>query len=462
MFPSAVYTERRNRLRCEIKSGIVLLLGNQEVAFNYPGNTYYFRQDSSFLYFFGLDLPDLAAIIDVDSNTDYIFGNDIDIEDVIWMGELPTLKDNALKVGITQSLVLAELDTVIKQAVKQRRPIHFLPPYRTETKVWLESLLGIQHTINKQYASEELIKAVVKLRSIKDQYEIAEIEKTIDIAYEMHTTAMKMAKVGVKESDISSVVEGIARQNDGFVSFPVILSVNGQILHNHHHQNILTEGRMLVCDSGAESHLHYATDFTRTVPVGGKFNQRQREIYEIVLLANQKTTEAVKPGVFYRDVHLLSATIITEGLKNLGLMKGDVNEAVAQGAHALFYPHGLGHMMGLDVHDMENLGENYVGYDDEVKRSDQFGLAYLRLARRLQSGFVFTVEPGIYFIPALIDLWKSEQKFTQFINYEAIEKYRDFGGVRIEDDVLVTETGYRILGKPIPKTVAEIEKLMAE
>jgi Xaa-Pro aminopeptidase len=297
---------------------------------------------------------------------------------------------------------------------------------------------------------------------VKEEEEISEIEKMVDVAFIMHTTAMKMAMPGVIEREISGIIEGIALSHGGSVSFPVILTINGQTLHNHYHGNILKEGRMLVIDSGAESELHYASDITRTVPVGGKFSKRQKEIYEVVLNANLAAINAMKPGIPFREIHLLAAAKIVEGLKNIGLMKGDVQEAVNKGAHTLFFPHGLGHPLGLDVHDLEGLGENLVGYDSETIRSKEFGLAFLRFGRRLQKGFVMTIEPGIYFIPELIDIWKSENKLSEFINYDLVETYRDFGGIRIEDDVLVTETGYRVLGKPIPKTVAEIEALMTE
>jgi len=460
MFEKQVYTDRRNRLKNEMNGGICLFLGNQDVSFNYPANIYPFRQDSSFLYFFGIDHPNFAGIIDIDNNQEIVFGDDVDIDDIIWMGPQPTVQSQALEVGVSESKPMKELFNYIKSAIKQGKVIHFLPVYRGETKIQLENLFGISSNVINDYKSVSLIKAVVKLRSIKDKHEIAEIEKMVDVAYLMHTTAMKMAKPGVIEREIAGTMEGISLAGGGPVSFPVILSINGQTLHNHYHGNILEVGRMMVADAGAESTLHYASDITRTVPVGGKFNQRQKEIYEIVLKANTEAIKAIKPGVAYRDVHLLAAKVIAQGLKDVGLMKCDVDEAVKAGAHALFFPHGLGHMMGLDVHDMESLGENFVGYDDEIKRSTQFGLAFLRLGKKLQEGYVLTVEPGCYFIPALIDQWKAENKFTEFINYEKVETYKDFGGIRIEDDILVTANGYRVLGKPIPKTVEEIENLM--
>lgn len=462
MFDAKVYTQRRSKLREKISGGIVLLPGNQEASMNYPANTYHFRQDSNFLYYFGLDHPDLAGILDVDEGKDYIFGNDVDIDDIIWMGFQPSMKERAMKVGVENTAPLSALDEFLKEAISKGRKIHISPPYRGETKIQLEKLLDRHHSELGGFVSEELIKAIVSMRSIKDEDEIRDIEGAVNVAYEMHTTAMKMAKPGVVEQEIVGVIEGISLSRGGPVSFPVILSIDGQTLHNHYHGNVLKEGRMMVTDAGSESWLRYASDITRTVPVGGRFNQRQKEIYGIVLKANMETIEAIRPGIPYRNIHLLAARIIASGLKDLGLMKGDVDEAVNAGAHALFFPHGLGHMMGLDVHDMENLGENYVGYDDEIKRSKQFGLAFLRLGRKLEPGFVLTDEPGIYFIPTLIDIWKKEGRFTEFINYEKVESYKDFGGIRIEDDILVTEDGYRVLGKPIPKTVEEVERIMNE
>ncbi|MBI9037505.1 MAG: aminopeptidase P family protein [Bacteroidales bacterium] len=462
MFDKNVYIERRNKLRKDMKSGIALILGNAEAPYNYPANTYHFRQDSNFLYFFGLDHPDLAGVFDIDENKDYIFGSDVDLDDIIWMGPQPSIKDRAAEVGVENTLPMNELSCFLNKAIKAGKKIHFPPTYRGEQVIQIKQLLGILTARVDDYVSVELIKAIVKLRSIKDEKEIAEIEKAVDIAYEMHTTAMKMAMPGVVEREIAGTIEGISLAKGNPVSFPIILSINGQTLHNHYHGNTLVEGRMMVTDAGAETTMNYSSDITRTVPVGGKFNQRQKEIYEIVLAANMKAIEAIKPGILYKEIHLLACKVIASGLKELGLMKGDIDKAVEQGAHALFMPHGLGHMMGFDVHDMEGLGENYVGYDETIKRSDQFGLAFLRLGRELQPGFVLTVEPGCYFIPELIDRWKAEGKFTEFINYEKVETYKDFGGIRIEDDILVTENSYRVLGKPIPKTVEEIEGIMGK
>ena len=459
MFQAQVYAARRKQLRESLSGGLVLLPGNDFSSMNYPANFYHFRQDSDFLYFFGHDHDGHSGIMDVDEGKDFLVGDDLTMDDIIWMGEQASMKEKAAQCG-SDTLSRGKLAEYIKDALDKGRKVHILPPYRGDHWLALEGIFGKSHKDIRPHVSTELIKAVVKLREIKDAGEIAEIEKAVDIAYVMHTSSMKMAMPGTLEQEIAGAMEGIALAHGKPVSFPVILSQNGQILHNHDHSNILQEGRMMVTDTGTESSLHYASDITRTVPVGGKFNTRQKEIYEIVLKANVDTIEACKPGVFYKDIHLLAARTIANGLKDLGLMKGDTEEIVKAGAHALFFPHGLGHAMGLDVHDMEGLGENYVGYDDSVTRSDQFGLAFLRFGKKLKPGYVMTDEPGCYFIPALIDMWKSEGKFTEFINYDKIETYKDFGGVRIEDDILITEDGYKLLGKPIPKTVAEIEETM--
>jgi Xaa-Pro aminopeptidase len=460
MFQSEVYIERRKKLRKLVSGGIILFPGNTEAAFNYKANTYAFRQDSSFLYFFGLDFPDLAGIIDLEEGNDIIFGNDTDMEDIVWMGPQPSIHDRAKAIGISQSQPLAKLESFIKAAIQKGRKVHYIPPYRGETILYLCRLLDIPPAAIQQSASVELIKAVVSLRSVKDSHEISEIEKAVDICWEMHTTAMKMARPGTREKTIAGVIEGIAASKGYMVSFPIILSIHGEILHNHQHGNILSQGNLMITDAGAESEMHYAGDITRTAPVGGKFNTEQRDIYNIVLKANQLAIAEVKPGVPYRDVHMKVALCIAQGMKDLGFMKGDMHEAVELGAHALFLPHGLGHHLGLDVHDMENLGEDYIGYDDQFKRSSQFGTAYLRLGKKLEPGFCITDEPGIYFIPDLIHQWKKENKFSNFIDYNKVESNIGFGGIRIEDDLLITPNGCKLLGKPIPKTVEEIENWM--
>jgi len=461
MFDSKIYIERRARLKEQIGSGLLLFLGNEESPMNYPANPYHFRQDSSFLYFFGLDMPSLAAIVDVDEGNDVIFGNDEDMEDIIWMGHLPTMKERAELVGVSETAALAQLEETIKQAQQKGKNIHYLPPYRPENVLKVAQLLGIEHDSVKKYASKEFIKAVVAQRNVKIPEEIAQMELAHEVTYDMYIAAMKMAKSGVFEYEIVGKMEGIMGASDSHVAFPIILTKNGQILHNHYHGNQLKEGNLLVMDSGSESPMNYASDITRTVPVGGKFTEKQKKIYEIVLHAHETAIQNIKPGIMFKDIHLQSAAVIASGLKEAGLMKGDMDAAVQAGAHALFFPHGLGHMIGLDVHDMEDLGEDFVGYDHTVERSSQFGLAYLRLAKKLEPGNVLTVEPGVYFIPALIDQWAAENKFDQFIDYAKVEEYRDFGGIRIEDDVLVTQDGSQVLGKSIPRTVEEVEKITA-
>ena len=438
-----------------------MILGNGEAPANYTDNTYKFRQDSSFLYFFGLNQPGFAGVIDIDSGDEYIFGNDVDMDDIIWMGPQPSVKDMAARAGVSKTAPFARLADCMKTAISQGRRIHFLPPYRFRNMLLLEELLGIRPALVKNYASLELIKAVVDLRSVKEPCEIEEITKACNIGYEMHTAAMRNCKPGVKEQYIAGLIEGIAASYGSMVSFPVILSQNGETLHNHDHSQILQEGRMMLTDAGAEEVSHYCSDFTRTVPVGGKFLTRQKEVYNIVLAANNKAIEIAKPGVTYQYVHLEVCKVLAQGLKDLGLMKGDVNEAVAAGAHALFMPHGLGHMMGLDVHDMEDLGQIYVGYDDETRPIDQFGTSSLRMGRRLQEGFVITDEPGCYFIPALIDQWRAQGMHKEFLNYDKIETFKDFGGIRLEDDILIIPGGSRFLGdKRTPITVEEVEEIM--
>ena len=461
MFETSVYKNRRARLKEKVKSGLVLILGNGEAPANYTDNTYKFRQDSSFLYFFGLNQPGFAGVIDIDSGDEYIFGNDVDMDDIIWMGPQPSVKDMAARVGVSKTAPFARLADCMKTAISQGRRIHFLPPYRFRNMLLLEELLGIRPALVKNYASLELIKAVVDLRSVKEPCEIEEITKACNIGYEMHTAAMRNCKPGVKEQYIAGLIEGIAASYGSMVSFPVILSQNGETLHNHDHSQILQEGRMMLTDAGAEEVSHYCSDFTRTVPVGGKFLTRQKEVYNIVLAANNKAIEIAKPGVTYQYVHLEVCKVLAQGLKDLGLMKGDVNEAVAAGAHALLMPPGLGHMMGLDVHDMEDLGQIYVGYDDETRPIDQFGTSSLRMGRRLQEGFVITDEPGCYFIPALIDQWRAQGIHKEFLNYDKIETFKDFGGIRLEDDILIIPGGSRFLGdKRTPITVEEVEEIM--
>ena len=450
-------------MREKLGNGLIILLGNNEAPCNYPDNTYKFRQDSTFLYFFGINQPGVAGAIDAESGEEYLFGDDVTMDDIIWMGPQPSMKELAAEIGVGNSAPYAKLKELVQKAQKQNRTIHFLPPYRHDTMLCLEDLLGIRVAQLKENCSLAFIKAVVDLRSVKEACEIEEIERACDIGYEMHTTAMRLCKPGVKEQYISGVLDGIASSYGSMVSFATILSQNGETLHNHYHGNFLEVGRMMLTDAGAETNNNYCSDFTRTVPVGGKFNKRQKDVYNIVVACHDRAIDFAHPGTTWKEVHLNVCKVLAQGLKDLGLMKGNVEDAVSSGAHALFMPHGLGHMMGLDVHDMENLGQIYVGYDDETRPSEQFGLASLRMGRRLQEGFVVTDEPGCYFIPALIDKWRAEKMHTDFLNYDAIEAYKDFGGIRLEDDILITKEGSRFLGqKRIPLTVEEVETIMNE
>ncbi len=454
------YKKRRKALREKLEKGILLFPGNEESAMNYKDNTYHYRQDSSFLYFFGIDSPGYAGLIDVEEGKEILYGDDLGIDDIIWVGNQASVKELASDIGINIVSSCTHLADDLQKYLQAGRKIHILPPYRGDQILNLARLLQVHPEEVPDFVSEDLIRAVVSLREIKEDVEVEQIELAIDISYKMHTQVMKMAFPGVWEREIAGTIEGISLANGNPVSFPVILSMNGQTLHNHYHGNLLKEGRLVVTDAGAESPLHYAGDITRTVPVGGKFTDRQKEIYEIVLRALVESTRSARPGIKNADLHREAAYTIASGLKDAGLMKGDLDEAVNLGAHALFFPHGLGHMLGLDVHDMENLGENWVGYDKTTQRSKLFGYASLRLGKELKPGFVITIEPGIYFIPTLIDLWKEKGKFKEFINYEQLEKYKDFGGIRIEDDILITKDSARVLGKPIPKTVKEIEEFM--
>jgi Xaa-Pro aminopeptidase len=451
-------------LRSRVKDGIILILGHNEAPANYPDNTYKFRQNSSFLYFFGHEQhAGLAGVMDIEAGEDTLFGNDVDMDDIIWMGPQPSIKELAAQVGIQKSAPLKELKTVIARAIAQGRRIHFVPQYRADNLLLLEELTGIRAAVANQHASVELIKAIVSLRSKKEACEIEQIDLACNVGYEMHTTAMRLCKPGVHEHFIAGAIEGIAASYGRMVSFPSILTVHGETLHNHVQVNTLEKGRFMVTDAGCELMNGYCSDHTRSVPVGGKFEGRQKDIYNIVLRCHDRALEIARPGVTYLSVHQEVCRTLAQGLKDLGLMKGDVAEAVAAGAHALFLPHGLGHMMGLDVHDMEDLGQQYVGYDDEIRPSTQFGLASLRMGRRLEEGFVITDEPGCYFIPALIDQWRAEGLHKDFLNYDAIETFKDFGGIRLEDDILITPEGSRFTGeKRIPITIAEVEAIMNE
>lgn len=446
MFAKEVYEERRNKLKSEIGEGIILLPGNGESGMNFRDNTYHFRQDSCFLYFTGISRPDLCLIIDIDNDQEILFGDELTVDDIVWTGALETIEAQAEKAGIA----FTRKKTEVINALAGNRKIHFLPVYRAETSLKLMDwgLTG--------EASVPLIKAIVAQRSIKSEREIQEIEKAITISTLMQLKAQEIARPGVTENAVAAQLQAVAIANGGQLSFPSILTVNGEILHNHASNTVLKDGQMVLCDCGAENELFYAGDLTRTFPVGKAFSSLQQDVYNIVLNAQLKAIEALQPGVLYKDVHLLASAHLVRGLIDLGLMKGDPEQAVAEGAHTLFFQCGLGHMMGLDVHDMENLGEEYIGYTAELKKSKEFGLKSLRLGKALEPGFVVTVEPGLYFIPVLIDSWAAENKHAQFINYEKVKQFRDFGGIRIEDDFLITTTGSRLLGPPLIKTVEDL------
>ena len=464
MFDKETYIHRRSELKKLVKNGLIILFGNNESPCNFPNNGYYpFRQDSSFLYYFGQNRDGLVGIIDVDNDTEMLIGNDIDIEDIVWYGAVDSVRDLAEQVGVAHSEPIKALKTICNKALQQHRKIHFLPPYRYDIKLQILDLLGIHPVQQKESASMELIMAVIKMRSCKEQQEIEELERAAVIGYKMHTTAMRLTKPGVTEKFIGGQIDGIANSYGAMVSFPTIFSQHGEIMHGNPTMAVLQSGRLALCDAGAETINNYCSDNTRTYPVNGKFSQRQLEIYSIVEACHDYALQIAKPGIKWYDVHMSVCRLMTDKLKELGLMKGDTEEAVKAGAHAMFLPHGLGHMMGMDVHDMEALDQRYVGYDEEIQPSDQFGTNALRLGRRLQEGFVVTDEPGIYFIPALIDDWKTSGHCKEFINFDLLETYKDFGGIRIEDDLLITKDGCRFIGKDrIPYHPAEIEEFMSK
>lgn len=461
MFAKETYVARRRQLKESVGSGLLLFLGNDECGMNYEDNTYNYRQDSSFLYFWGLSYAGLAAVIDIDEGREIIFGDELTIDHIVWMGTQPTLHEKAQRVGVTETLPLAELKKYVEKVVAQKRTVHYLPPYRAEHRLKLMDLLGVKP--GNEMPSVPFIKGIVNLRNYKTEEEITEIERACDVTAEMHLEAMRVLRVGMKEHEVAAALEAVAQAHGCNLSFPTIATVCGQTLHNHYHGHTVREGDMLLVDAGAETAMGYAGDMSSTICAGKKFTSRQKDIYDIQVAAHQAAVNALKPGVYFRDVYDLSCRVICEGLKGLGLMKGNPADAVEQGAHAMFFPCGLGHMMGLDVHDMEDLGQIYVGYDDEVRPSSQFGLASLRMGRRLQEGFVITDEPGCYFIPALIDKWRAEKMHTDFLNYDAIDKFKDFGGIRLEDDILITPEGSRFTGeKRIPITIEEVEAIMNE
>ncbi len=456
MFSKETYIQRRTVLKKNVGSGILLFMGNDEAGLNYEDNVFRFRQDSSFLYYFGLSFSGLSAIIDIDEDKEIIFGDELTIDHIVWMGTQPTLKEKSERVGIMEIRPCSEIFSYLQKALAKERKVHYLPPYRAEHKLKLMDWLGIEP--RRQEGSVPFIRAIVSQRSHKTAEEIVEIEKACDVTADMHIMAMKVLRPGMRECEVVSAMESVVATAGYELSFATIATINGQTLHNHYHGNLVKPGDLFLIDAGAETEMGYAGDMSSTIPADKKFTLKQRAVYEIQNAMHLESVKALRPGVPYMDVYELSAQVMVEGMKELGLMKGNANDAVREGAHALFYPHGLGHMMGLDVHDMENLGETWVGYNGQPK-STQFGRKSQRLAIPLEPGFVHTVEPGIYFIPELIDLWKGEKKFTDFINYDKVEEYRHFGGIRNEEDYLITEKGSRRLGKKIPLTPDEVETL---
>ena len=459
MFSPDTYLARRAELANHVGQGLILLLGNADSPMNYADNIYHFRQDSSFLYYFGIDLPGLAATIDAETGVATLYGDDGGIDSVVWTGALPTMAEQAAQVGVTHSFPLGAFADVVTKASEGGRTVHYLPPYRADHRVWLSALLSKPVSAIDTGASDALTRGVIAQRAVKSAEEIAEMENALEITHRMHTLAMRSARAGVREQEIVGLMEGLSASQGRALSYPIIFSRDGHILHNHGHAYTLKAGDLVVNDSGAESPRHYASDITRTIPVGGRFSERQKIVYQAVLDAQMVAIDSMKPGVPYRDIHDLAARVLVQGLEATGIFKGAAAEVVESGAYALVFPHGLGHMIGLDVHDMEALGENRVGYGEGQERSTEFGRKSLRLARPLREGWVVTVEPGAYFIPALIDRWQAEARFEHLIDYDRAQEYRNFGGIRIEDDVLVTADGARALGKPIPKTIAEVETL---
>lgn len=456
MFSKETYMARRAKLKQTIGSGLLLFLGNDDCGVNYADNTYHFRQDSTFLYFFGLPYAGLSAIIDIDNNKEIIFGDELTIDAIVWMGTQPTLKEKSERAGISEVRPYKEIETYLKKAQQQKQPIHYLPTYRAEHQIKLFAWLGL--VPGTAVPSVPFILGVVNQRNYKSAEEIVEIEKACVVTADMHLTAMRTVRPGIRESDVAAAVAEVAFANNYELSFPIIATINGQTLHNHDHSHLIKSGDMLLLDAGAETEMGYAGDMSSTIPADSTFTSRQKDIYDIQVASHEAAVAALRPGIPFVDVYELSCQVIMEGMKELGFAKGDPMEAVKAGAHALFMPCGLGHMMGLDVHDMENLGETYVGYGGQPK-STQFGRKSLRLGRKLEPNFVLTIEPGIYFIPELIDLWRGQDKFSEFINYEKVATYKDFSGIRNEEDYLITEDGARLLGKKIPLHADEVEAL---
>ncbi len=454
---SQTFASRRAKLRKDVPDGAILILGQKIASRTYPANPYPFRQSSHFLYYTGLNAPDLALLM-LPGGEEILFGLPEDPDDLIWHGPHPSIKDFANDAGIGRTEDIGRLKATLGK-LKGSHEIHYTPPIRGDQALVLGDLLDVAPAGVGAGASMPLARAIVEQRSIKTDEEVAEIEEALEITAKMYEVAFRLAGPGKVESEVAGAMQGVALAHDSAQSFCPIVSIRGEVLHNESYLNTMNAGDLLLIDSGNESKNFYASDITRTIPVSGTYSEQQRGVYQTVLNAQLAAIEATSPAISNRDAHLIAARTITEGLKSLGLMKGDVDEAVNAGAHALFFCHGLGHMLGLDAHDMEDLGD-VVGYPEDQKRSKQFGLSFLRLAKKLKPGFVITFEPGVYFVPALIDRWKAEKKHEAFIDYKKLEEYRGFGGVRIEDDILITEDGCRVLGPGIPKTIEEVEESM--
>ena len=470
MFSKEVYARRRQTLvakmadsAAEGKRGIALFIGNTEAPAQYKDNCYKFRQDSTWLYFFGIDQPLYAAIIDLDNGNETIFANDVEIGDIIWMGLQPSVASVAASVGVEKSAPYTDLNAAVAKVLAEGRPVHFVKPSRYYNTMKIASLLGCGTEEVAGRFSLALTKAIISMRLVKEDCEIEVIDDACNLGYEMHTVARNSIVPGIIEQEIVGKMDGVTLSKGWGVSFPTILTQHGETLHNHLHDKIIEPGKLMVIDAGAESNVHYASDFTRTYPTSGKFTAKQREIYQIVCDCNEFAFSMTRPGISYREVHLKTMHLMLEELRALDIVRGDVQDMVEAGIAGLFMPHGLGHNMGLDVHDMEDYGENYVGYDDDQRRSPQLGLGSLRMARKLVPGNVITDEPGIYFIPALIEKWKSEKTDQGFVNYSKLESYYNFGGIRLEDDVLVTADGARRLGKErLPISPDDVEAAMAK
>jgi len=458
MFSAVTYRKRREQLAATVSSGLILLPGNEESPMNYADNTYHFRQDSTFLYYFGINQASLTGVIDVDTGDSILFGDDHSIEMIVWTGTVPSISHLGEKAGVKLVKPMANLESMLRGAVSNSRPVHYLAPYRSDILIRISELLGKSYKEVENGASLELTKAVVAQREIKSDEEIRELDKAVTISADMHLAGMKALRPGMKESEVAAKVAEVALAANGNVAFPIIATINGQTLHNHYHGNIAKSGDLFLLDAGAETEMNYAGDLSSTFPVDPRFTPLQKDIYQLSLDAHMAAVSMLKPGTAFKEVHLTACRTIFDGLRSFGLTKGNTDEAIEAGAHALFFPCGTGHMMGLDVHDMENLGEQWVGYDG-VPKSTQFGLKSLRLGKELRPGYVLTIEPGIYFIPELIDLWKSEKRHSAFLNYTEIEKFKDFSGLRNEEDFVITKDGSRLLGKALPLTVEGVEAL---